>query len=369
MKAYSLNADWLFSRDRAPEEKSVVQLPHDAMISEPRSADNMAHTGYYPGGSYCYEKRIFGAPELAGKRLIVEFEGVYMDSHVFLNGEELGGHYYGYTDFTVDITGKLRSGEENLLTVTVNNSDQPNSRWYSGSGIYRDVWLWVGGEESIAPDGLRVKTLSIEPPEVLVSCTAPDGCTLHYEVFDGEVLLAAADGEAARISLPEAQCWSAETPKLYTLKACLLRSGEVLDMAEQRFGIRVLVWNGQEGLLVNGTSVKLKGGCVHHDHGLLGAAAYEKAELRRVAKLKEMGYNALRCAHNPAGKALLRACDMLGMYVIDEAFDQWQVPQTECDYAKVFDREWRGDIASMVEKDYNHPCVIAYCVGNEITVE
>lgn len=363
MKQFSLNLDWLFSGASAAK---TVNLPHDAMLAEHRSPEYGAASGYYPGGSYSYTRSLFGSSDLTGKCLILEFEGIYMDSHVFLNGEEMGGHYYGYSQFFVDITGKLREHQNNTLTVAVDNSHQPNSRWYTGSGIYRDVWLWVGNPGCIAPEGLRVKTISVSPPAIAVSCdlVSGEGC-LSYEVLDGETVLACSTDRI--IPLPDAQLWSAETPKLYKLRASLTHNHEIIDSAEVTFGIRQLQWNARQGLVVNGKSVKLKGGCLHHDHGILGAAAYEKAELRRVAKLKEMGFNALRYSHNPAGKAFLRACDQLGMYVIDEAFDQWQVPQTACDYANAFDREWEKDITAMVSKDYNHPCVIAYCVGNEIT--
>ncbi len=370
MKKQRINRNWLFSR--YGEESAVsVDLPHDAMILEQRVPDleNGAAMGFYPGGKYVYVKSIFGKAEYADRTLIVEFEGVYMDSHVFLNGEALGGRFYGYSNFFVDLTGKLKIGEDNELKVIADNSRQPNSRWYSGSGIYRSVNLWTGGESHIQPEGLRIKTVSLEPAAVEISVDAvhAENCTVELEILDGETVVAAAAGFHTSVTIPNAKLWSADTPNLYTLRATLKQSGVVRDVAENTFGLRTLAWSAENGLQVNGQTVKLRGGCIHHDHGILGAAAYDKAEYRRVKKLKALGYNAIRYAHNPVGKNLLDICDELGMYVMEEAFDQWKETQTACDYALNFDAEWKRDIASMVSKDFNHPCVILYCVGNEIT--
>ncbi len=370
MKKQRINRNWQFSR--YGEEATVsVELPHDAMILEQRvpNMENGAAMGFYPGGKYVYVKNIFGEADYADRTLIVEFEGVYMDSHVFLNGEAVGGRFYGYSNFFVDLTGKLKIGEDNELKVIVDNSRQPNSRWYSGSGIYRSVNLWAGGESHIQPEGLRIKTTSLEPAAVEISVDAVHGedCTVELEILDGETVVAAAAGFHTSATIPNAKLWSADTPNLYTLRATLKQNGVVCDVAENTFGIRTLAWSAENGLQVNGQTVKLRGGCIHHDHGILGAAAYDKAEYRRIKKLKALGYNAIRYAHNPVGKNLLDICDELGMYVMEEAFDQWKETQTACDYALNFDAEWKRDIASMVSKDFNHPCVILYCVGNEIT--
>lgn len=369
MKKININRRWLFGKaDGGTMEQ--IDLPHDAMIHEKRdpAVDNGGATGFLPGGKYIYVKELAGLPEYESKTLILEFEGVYMDSSVYLNGELVGGRLYGYSNFFVDITSKLRGGS-NELKVIVDNSVTPNSRWYSGSGIYRDVNLWVGETACVKPEGIRIKTLSIDPAVVQVTVDAKnaDNMDVRLTVLRNGVAVAFGEGPCAEVAIPDAALWSAESPSLYTLRAELMDGGAVVDAAESTFGIRTLSWDVEQGFRVNGQTVKLRGGCVHHDHGILGACAYEKAEYRRVAKLKEMGFNAIRYSHNPAGKAFLNACDELGMYVIDESFDQWKVPQSAHDYALHFDAEWQKDVASMVSKDYNHPSVVMYCVGNEIT--
>lgn len=366
MKKIRLLQDWQFWK--ADGQKQQVQLPHDAMLLETRVADmeNGSSSGYYPGGKYYYAKTVFGDEEYAGKKVMLEFEGVYMDSTVWLNGEKVGGWIYGYTNFFVDLTGKLRIGEDNEILVEIDNSLTPNSRWYSGSGIYRPVNLWVGGGEAIKPQGLLVKTLSIQPAVVELR-TLHDGCgEVAYTVYDGNTVVAHAQGQGVQVQIPDAKLWSAETPHLYTVKAVLSKDGTVLDEATERFGVRTLSWDAKSGLQVNGQTVKLRGGCIHHDNGILGACSYDKAEHRKIRKLKEFGFNAIRYSHYPAGKTTLDACDELGMYVMDESFDQWRRPNTRYDYSIHFDAECEKDIAALAWKDYNHPCVIMYCIGNEI---
>lgn len=346
---------WLFWKDGHEDSKETVILPHDAMILETRNPDcpNGTATGFLPGGKYFYETQLFGKPEWAEQRVLLEFEGVYMDSSVLLNGEQVGRRLYGYSNFFVDISGKLRIGEENTLRVIADNSQCPNSRWYSGSGIYRPVNLWVGPRDGIEPESVKITTVSIEPAVIRVQ--SPVGVSVTVDGINGE-------GTDFTLTIPDARLWSAETPNLYTAH---VTHGE--DTEDIRFGIRTLAWDAKRGFQVNGETVKLRGGCVHHDHGILGAAAWDKAEYRRARTLKDLGYNAIRYSHNPAGKNFLDVCDELGLYVIDESFDQWKVPQSACDYALHFDAEWQRDVESMVSKDYNHPCVVMYCVGNEIT--
>lgn len=371
MQKQRINSGWLFWKDGHEAQAKPVTLPHDAMILERQdpALENGAATGFYPGGKYVYVKKLMGTPELTRGAAIVEFEGVYMDSHVFLNGEELGGRVYGYSNFFVDLTGKLAPGRENELKVVADNSRTPNSRWYSGSGIYRPVNLWTGGGAYVKPEGIKVRTLSIDPAviEVTVDAVNAGDCAAEIEILYNNTAVASAKGFSARIPIPGAKLWSAETPDLYTVQVRLVKGGELVDTAGDAFGIRTLSWDSVKGFQVNGRTVKLRGGCVHHDHGILGAAAYDKAEYRRAKKLKAFGYNAIRYSHNPAGKNFLDVCDELGLYVIDEAFDQWKIPQTTYDYANHFDSQWRQDIAAMVSKDYNHPCVIMYGIGNEIT--
>lgn len=371
MLRHRVNRGWTFWKEGQEEKKRVLDLPHDAMLEEKRDPEMEAGsaTGYYPGGRYYYAKTLYGLEEWEDKSLILEFEGVYMDSTVYLNGEKAGGRRYGYSNFFVDLTGKLRIGQQNELRVEVDNSHTPNSRWYSGSGIYRSVNLWIGGKIHFPPEGIRAETASLEPPAVRVQAEVDrnEDLEIDWEVYDRGKLAASGQGRSAEIRIPGGKPWSAEEPNLYELKAVLKSRGAVQDEAAVTFGLRTLSWNSREGFLVNGRSVKLKGGCIHHDNGPLGACSYEKAEYRRVRRLKEFGYNAVRYAHNPAGKDFLEACDHLGMYVLEETFDQWEISKNPYDYASCFDTEWKKDIGALVAKDYNHPSVILYCIGNEIS--
>lgn len=371
MRKNRINSNWTFWKDGYETEKKQIDLPHDAMLLEERVPDlpNGNATGFYPGGTYIYTKSLFGEEALRDKAVLVEFEGIYMNSKVFLNGEEVGGWIYGYTNFYVDLTDKLEMGKENELKVIVDNSETPNSRWYSGSGIYRSVNLWSGEKHHIEPEGVKVRTISLNPAVIEVSIEArkTEDMNIVCEVHKDGKTVAVAEGDKMTITIPDARLWDAEHPELYTLKTVLKRGDDLIDEAENRFGIRMITWGVEKGFQINGNTVKLRGGCVHHDHGPLGACAYDKAEYRRVKKLKELGYNAIRYSHNPAGKNFLDICDELGMYVLDETFDQWKVPQSPCDYSRYFDAEWKKDVTALVSKDYNHPCVVMYCIGNEIT--
>lgn len=371
MRKIKINQGWQFWKDGQDQKKRDITLPHDAMLLEERQPDleNGNATGFYPGGKYVYEKKLYGETAFEGQTVLVEFEGVYMKSRVTLNGEEIGGWVYGYTNFYVDLSGKLNIGADNVLRVEVDNSLTPNSRWYSGSGIYRDVNLYVGAQQHIVPDGIKVKTVSYDPAvvEITVDSTMDENCEMEVSIFNGDRLVENAKGNQCSVTIPNAKLWSAEEPNLYNAVAVILKDGVELDRAACRFGIRKLEWDAQNGLCVNGRTVKLKGGCVHHDHGPLGARSYDKAEYRRLKTLKDLGYNAIRYSHNPTSRVFLDICDELGLYVLDETFDQWKLPQSTYDYAIYFDAEWKKDVEALVKKDYSHPCVIMYCVGNEIT--
>ncbi|GKH34695.1 DUF4982 domain-containing protein [Muricomes sp. OA1] len=371
MTSKRLRQKWLFWKDGCEYDKQEIYLPHDAMIYENRDAalENGNATGYFPGGKYFYSTSIYGDESFADKRVMLEFEGVYMNSKVLFNGEEIGGHIYGYTNFYVDLTGRIQTGKENELLVIADNSQTPNSRWYSGSGIYRPVNLWVGAKNGIKPEGVKITTMSVSPAVVSICVDAYEleDAEIVHEVILGDEKLCEAGGACAKIEIPDAKLWDAEHPSLYMLHTMLKRNGITVDETYTRFGVRMLSWNAVDGFMVNGRTVKLKGGCIHHDNGLLGARTYDKAERRRVQRLKDFGFNAIRYSHNPAGKNFLDICDELGMYVLDESFDQWKVPQSAHDYANHFDAEWRRDVEALVSKDYNHPCVIMYCIGNEIT--
>lgn len=355
MKKIRLTQNWLFWKEGHEDQKATVAIPHDAMILEERSPEcvNGTATGFLPGGIYYYETTIFGENEWKDCRLLLEFEGVYMNSTVYLNGEEIGTRYYGYSNFFIDISERILLNQNNVLKVVADNSECPNSRWYSGSGIYRPVNLYIGPNDSIEPGSVKITTLSIDPAVIRIE--SPKPVRVNIGTVSGE-------GLDFTLTIPDATLWSAETPYLYTAH---ITHGD--DSEDIRFGIRTLAWDAHHGFSVNGKTVKLRGGCVHHDHGILGAAAWDKAEYRRAKRLKDLGYNAIRFSHNPAGKNFLDICDEIGLYVIDESFDQWKVPQSAYDYALHFDVEWQKDVESMVTKDYNHPSVIMYCVGNEIT--
>lgn len=357
MEKISFNDHWSFYRQGDGSKRNVT-LPHDAQISEKRGADvsDSGH-GYFPGGVYVYEK-IFTAPaEWRDKRILAEFEGVYRNCVITLNGREIGSHKYGYTSFTVELTD-LKYGTDNILTVTADNSKLPNSRWYSGSGIYRPVWLYVGDKGCIDYRGVKITTLSINPAKIRVETKS--SAEPVVEILDGEQVVASGRGAVCELEVPGAKLWSDEAPNLYL---CRVTAGN--DVVREKFGIREIKWSPR-GLFINGKETLLRGGCVHHDNGILGAAAYDESEWRRVRILKEAGFNALRMAHNPCSRAMLEACDYYGMYVMDETFDMWYNRKTKFDYGNDFEECWKEDTAEMVERDYNHPSVILYSIGNEV---
>ncbi|SCP98857.1 glycoside hydrolase family 2 TIM barrel-domain containing protein [Anaerobium acetethylicum] len=348
MQKLSFNDNWMLNGE-------VINLPHDAMIKEKRSkATSDGGHGYFPGGIYTYSKSFMAPLEWEDKEILIEFEGVYRNATVHLNGKEIGKHAYGYTGFALPLTD-LILGEENLLTVVADNSKTPNSRWYTGSGIYRPVWLYIGRKDGIPYDGIKITTLSLSPATIQVTVNAENA---KVEIYEGNTLLASA--LPGVIELPDAKLWSADEPNLYT---CRVSIGD--DVVEETFGIREIKWSPQ-GLLINSQEVLLRGGCVHHDHGILGAACYDESEWRRVRILKEAGFNAIRSSHNPCSRAMLEACDYYGMYVMDESFDMWYNRKTTYDYGLDFESQWKKDTAEMVRKDYNHPSVIFYSIGNEV---
>lgn len=368
MKANQFNDCWQvrYLEDEGPGVP--VTLPHDAMLSEPRSelSAGGVNTGWYEGRDYRYTKVFTPDHTLAGQTAVLEFEGVYHNAEVWLNGEKLAFRPYGYTNFYVDLTGKLWAGEENTLEVIARNADQPNSRWYSGAGIYRPVTLWTAPEEHIPPNGLRVRTVSIDPVVVEVTVQTSGAGDVFVQICGGGQAVASgstqSDGTAVlQLDIPGGRLWSMDAPNLYTCRAIFGN-----DSAETAFGVRTLEW-GVHGLLLNGERVILQGACIHHDNGVLGACCYEDAEWRKIRILKENGYNAIRSAHNPCSKFLLDACDHLGVLVMDEYIDHWYIHKTIHDYVEHFPQWWKRDLKDMVEKDYNHPSVILYSTGNEVS--
>lgn len=365
------NANWTFYPKDDPSAKKTVRLPYDAMRHEQRipKLKNGSLFAFFPSGDYYYEKTLFGEKEFEGKTVILEFEGIYMQSHVYLNGEKVGGQVYGYTDFFVDITDKLRIGEENEIKVFVNNSQVPNGRWYTGSGIYRPVKLIVGNREHIIPDEVKITTESINPAvlSVDVKTTGAENTKVVTEIYWKDELVASGEGSHCEITVPDAKLWDAENPNLYTAKVKLLRGDELLDEETHKIGIRKLEWSAERGIVVNGKSVKLRGGCVHQDNGPLGTEMHETAEKRRVRIMKQNGFNAIRAAHDPRSREFFEACDEIGMYVMEEAFDVWFKSVNTYGYSLYFREEWEKDLAAMVKKARNHPSVIMYSIGNEIS--
>ena len=363
MKATSLLTGWTCRHlgDTAPGKP--VTLPHDAMLAEPRTALSAGgtNTGWYEGYDYEYRRTLTVPENELADTHILEFEGVYHNAEVWLNGQKAAFRPYGYTNFYVDCAPYLHAGE-NELRVIARNADQPNSRWYSGAGIYRPVQLWTARGAHITLNGAKIRTLSLDPAvvEVRVKTTAPG--TVRLTVDDLPAMQQESDGEAVfTLTLDNARLWTPETPNLYT---CRVNFAD--DVVTETFGVRKVEW-GTDGFLLNGKRYIIQGACIHHDNGLLGAVCDPDAVARKVRLLKENGYNAIRSAHNPCSKALLAECDRQGMLVMDEYIDHWYIHKTEHDYVDYFNDWWRQDLTDMVEKDYNHPCVVLYSTGNEVS--
>lgn len=416
MQKIDFNKDWICRCLTRDEEAYPVTLPHDAMLSEPRTQESTGegNIGWYIGGDYEYTKNFFVPEEYKGKKVLIEFEGIYHNGEVYINGKKAAYRPYGYTNFYVDTEGFFQYGKENEIKVIARNADQPNSRWYSGTGIYRPAYLYVGEEKHIPVNGVKIRTLSYDPAriEVVVKTSSPGEVSLKIEFEGSKVLRVIGEStkignvnndkiissdnknmqpnesvqtgkngqkselaqveaeknnqEAAyqaifQLDVPNAKLWDTEHPNLYTCKAIF---GE--DEVTETFGIRELIWNPQVGMTINGERVILRGACFHHDNGVLGACTYPEAEERKMRILKENGYNAVRSAHYPCSKALLDACDRVGMLMMDEYVDVWYIHKTKYDYAGQLADWWKQDLKDMVDKDYNHPSVIMYSTGNEV---
>ena len=383
MKKIDFNQAWTFCRVGEETVKCEVMIPHDAMISEKRTEDSAGgiNTGWFEGYDYIYEKEFEIPDEYEKQEISFEFEGVYHNAEVYLNGEKAAYRPYGYTNFYIDADPYLKYGEKNQIRVIAHNADQPNSRWYSGAGIYRPVWMYVRPKQHILRNEIRVRTLSVDPAviEAEVNTNAPGKVKLEVIADAGSDVIIAAeihtDGKLTKqFEIPDAKLWSVNTPNLYQLRVTFVAEQEngqnkcmETDQEEVIFGIRTLKWDKETGITINGERVILRGACIHHDNGVLGACCYPDAEARKIRILKENGYNAIRSAHNPCSKALLEACDRQGMLVMDEFVDVWYIHKTEYDYVNYFKEWWKQDLKDMVEKDFNHPSVILYSIGNEVS--
>jgi beta-galactosidase len=397
MQKQSFNSGWQFHLgEPAPETWShpkdaawsEVELPHDWSIQLPRKASNISATagGYFEMGLGWYRKTLFAPQEWSGKKIFIEFEGVYMNAEIWVNEHFVLRHPYGYTTFLADLTPYLQLGAENTLKVRVDNSHQLNSRWYSGSGIYRPAWLIVAEPVHLAHWGVAVTTPQVSAQAASVrACwtvqneskspqrvslrgrvAGPDGLAVEVIEADGQVAAGASMELTGEISFEKPTLWSIEHPALYRLESELRAECDLVDSDVISFGIRTLEFSAEKGFLLNGQPVKLKGGCVHHDNGVLGAASYARSEERKVEIHQASGYNAIRTAHNPPAPSFLDACDRLGMLVLDEAFDCWRDAKNIGDYHAAFDDWWARDIDAMVQRDRNHPCVFAWSIGNEV---
>jgi beta-galactosidase len=389
----SFNTNWFFRKVDNLNEKQVIEpitLPHDAMLQEKRDpkARNGYNTGYFPGGVYHYSKTFFAPEEYRNKNVTFEFEAVYMNSEVYINRQFAGGRPYGYSNFYIVADSLLKYGQDNEIEVIVHNENGPNSRWYSGSGIYRNVKILVGSLLHILPDGVKITMKDIQDQQALVEVATTIVNNNEKETRDIRIVtefhgkneeiavayevIASVDAYETTtirqtVSIQNPALWSVDSPNLYTCFTKIVDGEKVIDEDIETFGIRMLALDSKKGLSINGEVIKLRGGCMHHDNGVIGACTLETAEDRRVRLMKGSGFNAIRSAHNPMSKAMLDACDRHGMLVMDEFSDIWFRNKTKYDYAVYFRDWWEKDIRAMVDKDYNHPCVVLYSIGNEIT--
>lgn len=368
MGKVTYNKDWICYRTDNPQGVLNINIPHDAMLLDEKTSQSVSgiNNGWYEAKDYTYEKKIYVPEAHHGKDIFIEFEGIYKNPIVYLNDEKIAEESYGYLGFYIKLTEKMKYGEINRLRIEVKNSDQPNSRWYSGTGIYRPVWLHVIPKEHIQFEGIKITPVDYINPTVKVEVRTNGSGLIRIEILEQGKILQSVSGETEgrfeqKIEIENAKLWSVEEPYLYV---CRVTYGD--DVREETFGIRVIEWNPEKGFCINGKRVILRGACIHHDNGILGACAYDFAEERKIRILKENGYNAIRSAHNPCSKALLDACDRLGMLVMDEYVDVWYIHKTKYDYALEVENNYRTDLKRLVDKDYNHPSVILYSTGNEV---
>ena len=370
------------------EDWRMLDLPHDWSIEGKINPKNSmgAEGAFLPGGIGWYRKTFVVPVAMKGKQISVNFEGVYMNSEVFINGKSLGKRPYGYTDFVYEITPNINYGTQNIISVRVDNSMQTNSRWYTGSGIYRHVWLIATNPVHIANYGISVTTTDVSDTKANVEVKTllknetnqPQNIRLKTELSNSSkknsgsyqiavTLLANSEKQVVQnIVVAKPLLWSPETPNLYNALVQVLHKNESMDANKINFGIRAIKFTSEKGFQLNGKTIKLNGGCVHHDNGCLGAAAFDRAEERKVKNLKAAGFNAIRTAHNPPSIAFLNACDKLGMLVMDEAFDGWKAHKTPYDYSMYFEEWSKRDMETLVLRDRNHPSVIMWSIGNEI---
>ena len=397
MKKMSLDRAWKFKytgsimgvANRFDSAAQEINLPHDFTIHTDTTPDapGVRTTGYYKGGTGAYTK-VFTVPESAkGGKVLVEFDGAFMNANVLINRSRVATHHYGYTPFHADITKYVKFGAENTLEVTISNSAEPNSRWYSGSGLYRHVSLLTAPKLHIAPWGIYAYTERVTGADAFVHAEVTvvndsdedrdvtafvsmkcDECGTLVASGKTAVHIPAGEKTTAfcQLTVENARIWDIDHPYLYNVEAEIVENGEAVDADSVLFGIRTVSVDPKNGFMLNGRTVKLKGGCVHHENGLLGAASFYDAEYRRMKKHKDAGFNAIRCAHNPPSADMLTACDRLGLLVLDEAFDCWTLGKNTYDFGMYFASEWKKELTAFITRDRNHPSVILWSTGNEI---
>lgn len=403
----AFNDDWRFFPDSIPgaeqpefndSEWQTVELPHDWSVENripcannekigifSRESPGGASTGHVQGGSAWYRKTFVIDSSDQGKIFNLKFDGVYMLADVWVNGKKAGSHYYGYTPFSFNITLLLKSNAKNIVAVRVRNLGE-NSRWYSGSGIYRQVNLQVtepvymsdqdvfistssaDNEKADLDLLLKIRNESIKEPDVSIQIILED--QNGRNVYDKKMVQKLAAGitslPSQSIEIKTPDLWSLSDPVLYKLIIKIYSRTSIYDIFSIPIGIRTISFSAEKGFLLNGSSLKIRGACVHSDNGILGAVTIGRAEERKIELLKKNGFNAIRTSHNPPSKLFLEYCDKLGMLVLDEAFDMWEYPKNPQDYHLYFKDNWKSDIESMVYRDRNHPSVIIWSIGNEI---
>ncbi len=421
-RTVSFDDNWRFIKDNPAGAENpsfddskwrAIDLPHDWSIEDlpGQMKDSVAGpfskasvckmgTGYTVGGTAWYRKSFAIDKADNGKTVYLQFDGIYMNSNVWINGRHAGNHPYGYTSFWYDITPYLNpAGQLNIVAVQVKNEGL-NARWYSGSGIYRHTWLTLANPVHIAPWGVYITTPSVSdksasveimtnvtnsgkvdsPVTLMITLTDPSGKTAGKAAVRSVVPAGKSTELKQSMTLENPALWSVDTPNLYQALVEVLSTDKKSDMITSTFGIRSIHFDAQTGFTLNGKTIKLKGGCFHHDEGPLGSAAIDRAEERKIQLIKSAGFNAIRCSHNPPSPYLLDVCDRLGMLVIDEAFDMWEKSKMAMsasflgnkenvsvdDYSKYFKDWWQKDIQSMVLRDRNHPSIIMWSIGNEI---
>lgn len=394
----SFNNDWTFHLDDIAEASKPdfddsgwrkLNLPHDWAIEGSFSADNPsgAGGGALPGGIGWYRKTFTADNSFDGKRVFIEFDGVYMNSEVFINGHSLGVRPFGYISFQYDLTPYLKKGQKNVMAVRVDNSEQPNSRWYSGCGIYRNTWLTVTDPVHVDHWGTYITTPHVSADYATVCATttvkndseAASEAEVQTFIRDAKgqtvaqstptsINIAAGDTASLQqqIKLNNPQLWDIEKPYLYKVQTEIRKGGKVIDNYDTPLGVRTFRFDVSRGFILNDKEVKIKGVCQHHDLGCLGAAVNARAIERQLEILREMGCNAIRCSHNPPAPELLDLCDRMGFIVMDETFDMWRKKKTAYDYSRYFNQWHERDLTDHLLRDRNHPSIFMWSIGNEV---